>query len=255
MRLLVRGLEDGERDFSAWACVRAYPALVVTGLAYSLGIWVDKMVFWFGSGLEAAPWIHCHPLYDTTCFLAYVTVIPALSINLIHLETSFYEHYRRYYLAILGHMPLATLEDRRVRMMDDLRAGVVKLIRLQGAISVAAIVLAPWILDALGIPAMAVRVFRFACLGAFFHVLLLITILIQLYFDLRKQALVSALVFLVANTVGALVSVRFGFAVYGVGYAAATLFAVVVAFVLLDRALRWLDYLTFVTQLEVKRRS
>ncbi len=256
VRLLVRGMEtSGGRSLKVWGSVLTYPALVGTGLFYNLAIWIDKVLFWFVDGVQAANGIYFHPLYDTCCFLAYVTVIPALALNLVHLETSFYEHYRAYYQSILGHLPLSTIQAKREAMMADLRGGITRLLRVQGAVSATAIVLAPWILERLGLPEAAVRVFRLACLGAFFHILLLITILIQLYFDLRKQALASAFVFLVANATLTWWTLQLGFRAYGVGYALASLIAVVVAFALLDRALKWLDYLTFSKQLEVMGRD
>ena len=252
-RLLIRGMRsEGIREFAVWKSPVRYPALVGTGLAYSLGIWIDKVVFWFGDGLVAAPFVRFHPLYDTCCFLAYVSVIPALAINLIHLETSFYEHYCQYYRSILGHQPLHVIVQKREAMLKSLRAGIAHLLRIQGAITALAIVLAPWLLELLGLPDSATRLFRLTCLGAFFHVLLLIAILIQLYFDLQRAALISALVFLLSNGGLTLWTRSLGFDFYGLGYAMASLISVVVAYVLLDRSLRWLEFETFASQLRVR---
>ena len=255
VRLLIHGMNPtGKRSFESWSSVIAYPALVGSGLAYSLGIWVDKMLFWFVDGVRASglSYVSNHPLYDTCCFLAYVTVIPALSINLIHLETSFYEHYRGYYNSILNHMPLQEIADKRKTMFRSLRTGIIQLVRIQGAVTVLAIVLAPWILASLGMPEHAVRTFRLCCLGSFFHVLLLILILVQSYFDLRKETCYTALTFLVTNAGLTLWSIHHGFDYYGAGYAIAALISCGVAFGLLDGALRWLDYETFVSQLKKK---
>lgn len=253
-RLLVRGMvSDGPREFAVWRSPGHYKLLVGTGLAYSLGIWVDKFVFWFGEGLVAADsFVRFHPLYDTCCFLAYVTVIPALAINLIHLETSFYEKYCGYYRSLLGHQPLHVIDQKRNEMLMSLRGGITQLLRIQGAITALAIVFAPWILTVLGLPESASRLFRLTCLGAFFHVLLLIAILIQLYFDLRLAALLSALTFLLANAGLTLWTFELGFDYYGAGYALAALASVVVAYLCLDRALRWLEFETFASQLRPK---
>lgn len=252
-RLLVRGMRsDGPRDFSVWKSPLQYKALLGTGITYSLGIWVDKVIFWFQEGLEASSLVRFHPLYDTCSFLAYVTVIPALCINLIHLETSFYERYVAYYRAILGHQPLHVIDREREGMFASLRCGIVQLLRVQGAITAAVVVLAPILLSVLGLPETAVRLFRLTSLGAFFHVLLLITILVQLYFDLRVAAFMSATVFLVSNAGLTLWSQALGFDYYGLGYASAALVSVVTAYALLDRGLRWLEYETFASQLRPK---
>jgi uncharacterized membrane protein len=96
-RVIVRGMESGgPRDFTVFRSLRKFPRLVLLGLAYNTAIWVDKMVFWYSDGLGEHPWVQYHPIYDTCSFLAYLTVVPALAVNLVRLETSFYEYYRAY---------------------------------------------------------------------------------------------------------------------------------------------------------------
>lgn len=222
-----------------------YPGLMAAGMVYGLAIWIDKYVFWFTAGVEAIPFVWSHPLYDSCFFLAYLSVVPALTINLVHLETSFYEKYRAYYSAILSGFPLDEIDARRFRMVAELRRGATKLLRTQGAVTVLAMIGSGPIVRALGMPDFAERVLRFALLGAFFQVLFLITLLIQLYFDLRKEALWSSVAFLGANTALAVWSVSAGPWSYGIGYTVASLFGAVVAFVLLDRSVARLTYRTF----------
>ncbi len=249
LRLIVRGTEAaGKRDFSIFQGLKTYPDLVLIGLFYSTAIWIDKIVFWFVDGVGTHPAIRFHPLYDTCCFLAYITVLPSLALNLVHIETSFYERYRSYYAAILAGMPLHELEQRRQEMTTSLREGAVRLVRIQGAVSLVCIVLAPQIVDVLALPEAAIRTFQLACLGAMFHVLLLITTLVLLYFDLRRTALTSCLLFLVLNGTFALSSLRLGVHTYGLGYALASLIALTTALVSLCRGVRNLDYFTFTNQ-------
>lgn len=252
VRLIVRGTEAaGKRSLEVFTCVQRYPQLVLVGLFYSAAIWVDKMIFWFVDGMGYHPTIRFHPLYDTCCFLAYVTVLPALALNLIHLETKFYEHYRSYYDAVLHGLPLKILEERRTAMVENLREGAIRVLRVQGAITCLFIVLAPSLVDSLALPEAAIRVFRLTCLGALFHVLLLITTLILLYFDLRRQAMLSCLLFLVLNAAGAVASLEAGVHTYGLGYAVASLIGLVVSLGFLTRGLEELDYQTFTTQARV----
>jgi uncharacterized membrane protein len=244
--LILRGTEVAtEPGAAVLASLRRYPALVLVGSLYGLAIWADKFVFWFAEGVEAFPGIRSHPLYDSSFFLAYLTVVPALAINLVHLETTFYERYRAYYAAILGGFPLSAIEHRREAMVAELRDGSVRLVRTQGAITLLCVILAGKFSAALDMPDVAVRVFRFACLGAFFQVLFLITLLVQLYFDLRREAAISSAVYLLLNTVLAMWSVQAGIATYGMGNGIAALAALIVAFALLSRAIRLLNYLTF----------
>lgn len=247
--LIVRGTEPTTTaDRGIFRSLRDYPQLVGAGLLYGLGVWIDKFVFWSMAGLGEGPIIRYHPIYDSCCFLAYLTVVPALAINLIDLETAFYERYRAYYASILAGRPLRVIVEQRRAMGVTLRQGAARLLRLQGAVSLACIVFAPTLIGLVQLPDFAIRVFRLTCFAALFHVLFLIATLIQLYFDLRREALISAAVFCVTNGVLAVWSVQQDRETYGVGYVLAALVSLLVALVLLDRAMRTLEFRTFVTQ-------
>ncbi|NJN82351.1 MAG: exopolysaccharide Pel transporter PelG [Caldilineaceae bacterium] len=249
LRCIVRGMEaGGARDWSILGSVTAFPTLVGMGLLYNAAIWVDKMIFWFRDGTGPHPWVRYHPLYDTCSFLAYLTVVPALAVNLIRLETSFYEHYRAYYGSILHGTPLKVIEEKRQRMFQNLQEGTIRLLRVQGAISILFILFAPFLIDFLELPPVAVRLFRLTCLGAFFHVMLLLTLLMQLYFDLRRQAMATSLVFFLLNGGLAWWSLSRGFQTFGVGYAIAGFLSLLFGYALLHRSLERLDYLTFTSQ-------
>ncbi len=249
LRTILRGMETGgKRDYRVFRSLVSFPVLAGVGLAYNAAIWVDKMIFWFADGIGPHPLVRYHPLYDTCSFLAYLTVVPALAVNLVQLETSFYEKYRAYYGAILAGSPLAVIEKNRRRMFESLQEGVVRLLRLQGAITAAVVIFAPLIVSGLELPEIAVRLFRLTCLGAGFHVLLLICILMQMYFDLRAQALATSAAFLVLNGALAWWSVNRGIETYGVGYAVASFLSLLLGFVLLHRSIERLDYHTFTSQ-------
>ena len=249
LRAVARGLHStGDRDFRVLTSLKEFPRLMLVGLAYNCAIWIDKMIFWFTDGVGAHPWILFHPLYDTVCFLAYLTVIPALAVNLVKVETAFYECYRSYFGAILGGKPLKIIDERREGLFESMRQGMSRLIRIQGAITTMAIIFAPYFLEALNLPETSVRIFRVVCIGAFFHVMLLITILMQLYFDLRNQALGTTLLFFTTNCLFALWSVLAGVSTYGFGYALSGLISLLAAYVMLTRALRNLDYYIFTSQ-------
>lgn len=245
--LIIRGAEPGSGSGTeVLGSLRRYPTLLAVGLLYGIGVWSDKLVFWFTVGTEAMPCVWSHPVYDSCFFLAYLSVVPALTINLVHLETSFYERYRGYYAAILGGFPLGVIEKRRAAMIAELRRGTIGLIRTQGVVTAICLLLAGWLVQELGMPAIAERVLRFALVGAFFQVLFLITLLVQLYFDLRREAFIASATFLCANACFAIWSVEAGPHAWGVGYAVGSLLALVVAFVQLGRALDRLTFRTFI---------
>ncbi len=249
--LVIRGAERGtESSVAIFGSLNKYRKLVGVGFFYSGAIWVDKMVFWFLEGENHYGSIWFHPLYDNASFFAYMTIIPALALNLVFVETTFYDAYRSYYASILNGFPLPVIEERREKMTRVLREGAIRLIRVQGAVTAFCIILAPLLFEFLGLPELAVRVFRFCCLGALFHVLTLVSILILLYFDCRRQVLVTCIFFFIANLGLAMWSATEGMQTYGIGYAVACFLTLLLAFTQLSKCLVRLEYRTFATLFE-----
>ncbi|MGQ0613477.1 MAG: exopolysaccharide Pel transporter PelG [Planctomycetaceae bacterium] len=249
IRVILRGMESkGRREWHILGSLKAFPTLVGVGLFYNAAIWVDKMAFWFLDGTGPHRLIRYHPLYDTCCFFAYITVVPALAVNLIRLETSFYEVYRAYYSSILGGTPLRVIEEKRERMFENLREGTVRLLRVQGAITALCVIFAPFLMGWLDMPEAAIRIFRLTCFGAFFHVLLLICVLMQLYFDLKAQALATSVFFFFVNGALAFWSAGEGLPTYGIGYCVSSFLSLLLGYTLLHNSLEKLDFLTFTNQ-------
>jgi uncharacterized membrane protein len=244
--LVARGIEAPEgRSAAVVPGIWRHRTLFLVGTAYGLSLWIDKLVFWVCDGIATVGLLQQHPLYDSCVHIAYLTVVPALSMNLVHLETDFYSRYRAYYGAVSGNRTLREIRWYGDDMARSLRESAGKLLRIQGAVTLGCIALAQPIVEAVGLPVYAVRVFRFACLGALCHVLLLVTVLVLLYFDRRHAALRSCLAFLVLNTLLAWWSVTAGPETFGAGFALAALLALVAALVELRRTFARLEFVTF----------
>ncbi len=248
LKAAIRALDmGGTKDQPVLKTVKTYPRLALVGFVYNAAIWVDQIVFWIVDGVGVQPYVSFHPLYDSAKFIAYATVIPTLAIMLVRIETSFYECYRAFYGSILQGFPLEVIEERKAAMLTDLRESTVRLLRVQGFVTILMILLAPTLVEALGMGEAAIDIIRACCIGAFFHVLLLVVILIQLYFDLRSNALWTAIVFLALNGAMAVWSVSTGLHSYGVGYAIASFFGLVFGYWMLTRNYDRLEYLAFTT--------
>lgn len=246
---IARGVEAAERrSGDVLAGLWRHRVLWLAGTVYGLSLWVDKWLFWWLDGVDAVGGLRQHPLYDACFYLGYLTVVPAMSVNLVHLETAFYERYRAYFAAVTGNAPLARIRALGGEMAVSLRAGAGGLLRIQGAVTLACVALAGPIVRSMGLPDYAARVFRLVCIGAFCHVLLLITVLVLLYFDRCRAALRACAVFLAANALLAWASVVGGPATYGAGFALAALAGLLVALVELRGTFLRLEYLTFVRE-------
>lgn len=229
---------------------RQYPSLVLIATFYNFGIWADKIVFWFSrsTGERIHAFLHASTVYDVPVFVAYLLVIPSLAMFTIRVETDFYVHYKKYFLAILGKHPLSSLEERRMNIVKSLRLGMGRMIVLQGTITLFALFLAPKVYTSLGMGPLNLGVLQIAILATFVQVLLLTLLIIMLYFDFRTDALILSALFAAGNLGFSLLSIRMGFSWYGYGYFFSCLCSLIGGYLLFDYRMRNLLFYTFVSQ-------
>lgn len=244
--LILRGTEPADdAGFAGLPRLARTGTLWCVGTAYALSTWIDKVVFWWLDGVQVAGAVLHHPLYDSCFYLGYATVVPALAVNLVHLETAFYSRYRAYYAAVTGHASLAEIRRCGEAMRATLDRAAGSLLRVQGAVTALSCWFAPELVELVGLSPFAARTLRLVCIGALCHVLLLLVVLVLLYFDRQKAALRTVCLFLCGNALLACWSVAAGPMTYGLGYALAALAALVWGLFELRWTLGRLEYLTF----------
>ena len=229
---------------------KKYAALGFISLLYNIGIWSDKFIFWFSpeTSVEVHSFLRAAPVYDAPVFLAYLLIVPTLAMFTIKIETSFYYHYKKYFLAILNKHPYYAIEERRKNIVSDLKLSLGRLIVMQGTITLAALLFAPKIYTYLKLSSMNLGIFHIVILATFLQALLHVLLIIMLYFDFRTDALIMSASFAVSNILLTLLSIHMGFSYYGYGYFGACLTALTVGFALFNYRLRSLNYYTFVGQ-------
>ena len=233
-----------------WAVLglwRRHWRLAAGGLAYNAAIWVDKWVMWNSPeavrqdcGLVSAP------RYDSSMFLAYLTIVPAIALFVLHVETRFHGKYLAYLADIRGHARWDTIEKDREAILETVGAGARQIVLWQGLVTVLAILVAPLLLPRLGMSSSEVGIFRLGALGAFFHALLLFLLILLSYFELHRETLYVQLFFLAANAAFTQWSIAQGPAWYGYGYSLAATLAFALACGLAFRLAPTLTYETFV---------
>ena len=240
-------------EFYFLSYFKRYTSLAFIATFYNIGIWADKIVFWFSPETfqEVHGYLHASYIYDTPVFLAYLFLVPSLAMFTIRIETSFYMHYKKYFLSILNKHPFSSVEERRKNIVKDLNLSLGRMVVMQGTITVVGLVTAPKIYSYLGMSAMNLGVFHIAILATFLQSLLLTLLIIILYFDFRKDALIMAATFAASNIILSILSIRLGFSYYGYGYFGACLISLMVGFMLFNVKLRYLHYYTFVGQKDI----
>ncbi|MFP4520780.1 MAG: exopolysaccharide Pel transporter PelG [Fibrobacterota bacterium] len=233
-----------------------YPRLIFIGLFYNLAIWIDKLIFWFsestGTNLQG-PFFYSK-IYDAPMYLAYLSIIPALSLFIIRVETSFYNHYRDFYGAIQNRLPLRIINEKKNLMTESIFLSIQRLFKVQGAVTAAFIIFSPLIIKILKMNWDQLPVLRIGALTAFIHSLLLILSIIILYFDFRKLCLGTSALFLISNALFTMVSIKAGPRYYGYGYFFSAFITLIISFLLFALKMRKLEYITFMKQPVISRK-
>ena len=235
------------RPFEFVGCFRGYWDLALGALAYNAAVWVDKWIMWLAPERELLKsGLVSYPDYDGAMFLAYLSIVPSIAAFTLTIETGFFEKYQRFYEDIQRHVPYSRIEFNHRELIRSFLDGARNFLVLQGSVSAGAILMAPQILEWLGINFRQLAVFRLGLLGAFFHAGFLFLSIILSYFDQRRSHMAAGALFLAANGVFTLVSLRMGFAYYGYGYFLSALAAFGWAFVASARVVARLPYETFI---------
>ena len=236
---------------------RRYWDLALVGLIYNAAVWVDKWIMWFAPGSSSpGQGLHSHATYESAMFMAYLSVVPAMALFLVVVETRFYEIYTRFYRDISEHATLNEIRANHARLVREAINALRRTGMLQAIVCGLGIAAAPLIVAAAGAGIEVLPVFRYGLFGALFHVLLLLTQAALAYFDLRRALLAVTTVFFVLNAGLTALSVQFGEEYHGYGYGLAALLTFALAYVITASSLARLPYLTFVANnAAVRKRS
>jgi len=235
-----------EGQYSYLSYFDKFPSLFWTGFLYNVGIWVCNWVIWFGEGrstLEGS-FIY-HQIYDTAIFWSYLTIIPAMIMFVVSLETRFYERYRVFYGYINEGGTLQQIKKSKEAMQLVLKQEMGRLIRSQGIISLLILLSAGYIVSIVALDSRIISIFRFTTVGAFSNAMVLVITLILLYFEDRRGAMYTSIVFFGLNLSLSLVFIPFGYEGYGlsfsIGSTCAFLFSVLRLIIFIEKV----DYYAF----------
>lgn len=236
-------------DFGFLAYAKKYPYLVLVGIFYYIGIWVDKFVFWFSPGAQVvAGQIHVFPRYDTPMFLAFLTVIPSMAYFLIQMETSFFRHYQGYYKSIREREGLQSIREKKQGILRNLTGNFQRYALFQGVLSGLVILFIYQIGDLFNLNPLQMGILRVGILGAFMQMGYMMVLNILFYFDFQKDACILTFLYFACNALFTWVTLQIGLPAYGFGYMAAAFVTLLFGFVTLDRKLKEIDYWTFMRQ-------
>ena len=226
-----------------------YWELPAIGLAYNLGIWIDKIVMWFAAPAAAGAvgWFPTLPDYDAVMFWAQLTAIPVIAVFFVDIEPDFYRLFRRFYFCFEERASLREAVERMEKLGAFTLRSIIRLLALGVAIALTSIIASYPAIEYLGLRPGQAGMLRVALIGVVFQTTGMFCLCFLLYFDLRRQALAIAALFVLLNGALTAAFLPLGTAFYGYGYFISTLITFIAGLSLIIRELPWLHYHAFVT--------
>jgi len=237
-------------DFDFLNPRRCFYSLAATGIVLNLGIWADKIIFWYNPATSEAiigP-LRASFIYDLPLFLAYLCIIPGMAVFLVRMETDFVEQYELFYDSVRDGGTLNELYHYRDSMVLTVRHGIYEIFKVQSITILLAALMAPYALTALGISKLYLPLFYIDLIGVSLQVLFMALLNVLFYLDKRALALGLCLLFFVANVLLTLLSQWLGPLFYGYGFVVALLLSCSVAVVIISKKFNKLLYETFMLQ-------
>ncbi|QIL44907.1 exopolysaccharide Pel transporter PelG [Acidovorax sp. HDW3] len=229
---------------------KLYLSLVAIGFLYNLGIWADKFMFWFfpPTSQPIIGALRASLIYDLPVFLSYLSIIPGMAVFLVRIETDFVEYYDKFYDAVRGGGSLEYIETMRDEMVYAIQQGLGEIAKIQTLAVLTTFVAGPWVLDALGISRLYLPLLYVQVVGAGLQVGLMAVLNVFFYLDQRRIVLLLCVQFVLLNVLLTGYTLLHGAALYGYGFALATLLTLATGLLLLSRSLGRLEYRTFMLQ-------
>ena len=227
-----------------------YPTLMAIGFLYNLGVWADKLMFWYFTPTSDAIIGHLRAslIYDLPVFLSYLSIIPGMAVFLVRIETDFVEFYDKFYDAVRDGGSLEYIENMRDEMVYSIQQGLGEIAKIQTLAVLATFVAGPALLRALDISELYLPLLYVQVIGAGLQVGLMAILNVFFYLDQRRVVLALCLQFVVLNVVLTALTMKFGAALYGYGFTISVLITLCTALIQLSRKLSRLEYETFMLQ-------
>jgi len=216
-------------------------------LLYNLGIWIDKLIFWFTpstSEVVLGP-LRASVIYDIPIFLAYLSIVPGMAVFLVRVETAFAEEYEGFFAAVRDGETLADIRRRRDRLTLAVKHGISDIFKVQGTTVLVLLLAGPRLLEAVGISRLYLQLFSVDLAGVAMQVLMLAVFNVLFYLDQRRTTLALSATFCALNAILTAASQHAGPAFYGYGFALSTAITSLVGLLVASRKLDRLETDTF----------
>lgn len=219
---------------------------IAAALFGALAVWIDKIIVWWSSEATAVnDGLFYAERYDSPMFMAYLSMVPVMSILIVWLETNFFDSYRHYRDIVHSGGTLRQIDEQRATLAQDTIDTIFTAFLVQLTLSAVLAMAAPFVAGLVGLPFEAIPVLRLALIGAAFHFLFQASCGVILFVQYGKAYFWLQLTFLLLN--GACTAIMLRNPDYlGVGYVFAAMASGILSYAAMRRTLVSLNRLTFV---------
>ncbi len=227
-----------------------YWRLALAGFFYNLGVWIDKIIFWYHpmTGYTVIGNLKASIVYDLPIFLAYLAIIPGMAIFFYRLEVDFTRSFQGFFNSITEGKPLSTIEYYKNAMNSNVRTIIKEIIIIQAIINILLYNSIPYIFEKLYIPNLYLDLFYVLLIGATLQLCFMTMLALLFYIDKRIETLILSVLFFVLNAVFTYISIGLGPEYFGYGYAVSLLIVFIIALVIVREKFWRIDYETFMLQ-------
>lgn len=257
--VLVKTFPDwgGKGQFQYLAYFDRFPSMFWIGILYTIGIWICNWMIWFGEGARSvAGTFIVHPIYDTALFWSYLTILPTMILFVISVETKFYKEYKLFFNCVNNGGTFTQITESKERMVNVLIGEIKRLLRVQLIVTMVCVLAAGYVFRWFSFEEMFIGVFRITAIGALANAMLLVLILLLLYFEDRKGALYSTLLFFSMNLLLTVLFLPGGFDYYGLSFSIGSIISFIFAAIRLSVIVHSIEYHAFCGQgVDIKAKS
>lgn len=235
--------------FKILEAVDKYKILLLIGLCMTLALYGHNFVMW-GSEYSKSVLdvMRFCTMYDIPTFYGSMSIIFMLVIFTVSLETNFYIKYKEYFNTVLYGGRYKDVQQAYKNMKKVLLDEILKMCQVQFFFTIMICMFGVVVLKQTGMDTNMIDIFRKLCFAYYFYGVQRCLIIVLLYFDDRKGALISSIVFLITSILFSFITRGLGIEYYGIGFFVAALVSAVVSLIRLHMYLDNLDYNVFCKQ-------
>ncbi|MGF1723668.1 exopolysaccharide Pel transporter PelG [Photobacterium nomapromontoriensis] len=229
---------------------KTFFSLILCGLFYNLGVWLDKFVFWFRdeTSHQVIDLFRASYIYDLPIFIAYLAIVPGMAVFMLRMETDFSDACLKFYDSVRGGATLESIQLLKDKMVMACQQSIYEIFKVQGLTLALLILWAEDILKALNIDLAYLHLLYVDLVGVSLQVLVMAILNVMYYLDKRYSALALTALMAIGNFVLANVSIELGPVFYGYGFAVTMLITTIIGMLMLDNQFDDLEYQTFMLQ-------